>query len=91
MSMSVTERAIGWFQAEWGFRQGDAVRLYVRYGGNNGFSFGIRREQPWDIGDSVTKSGIIFFMSSDDLWHLEGKDIVIDYDAQDDDIIYDLI
>ena len=66
------------------------MRLYVRYGGSRGFSFGVRREQPLDIGDLVTESGINFFISSDDLWHLDEKDIVIDYDELEDDIIYQL-
>jgi len=78
-----------WFRNEWGLHPGDVIRLFVRYGGVNGFILGLRKDetvkQPCI---STTRDDITFFIAEADVWFLEGQSLLIDYDATCDDIVF---
>ena len=92
MKMTVTQPALEWFQSEWGFKSGDFIRVFVRYGGNStiheGFSLGIGKGEPKEAGISTTLQGITFYMEQDDLWYLNEKDITIDYLEKTDEVLF---
>jgi len=94
MNMTVTKPALEWFQSEWGFKSGDFVRVFVRYGGNStihaGFSLGIAKGDPQDIGLSVTIEGITFYMEQDDIWYVNGRQLVIDFEQKTEEILFSL-
>ncbi|XOS91734.1 hypothetical protein ACLMAB_25430 [Brevibacillus laterosporus] len=33
MSITITPQALAWFKKDWGFKSGDSIRFFVRYGG----------------------------------------------------------
>ncbi|MDQ0189041.1 hypothetical protein JI721_10505 [Alicyclobacillus cycloheptanicus] len=90
MKISVTETALQWFQSEWGFTSGDHVRVFVRYGGDGGFSLGVGKAKPDNVAVSETVAGIYFFVTADDAWYLNDKSLRIDYDEAADDIVYQI-
>jgi len=94
MNMTVTQPALEWFQSEWGFKSGDFVRVFVRYGGNStiheGFSLGIAKGEPKEIGMSVTLEGITFYMEQDDVWYVNGKQLVLDYQKENEELLFKL-
>ena len=94
MKMTVTQPALEWFQSEWGFKSGDYVRVFVRYGGNStiheGFSLGIAKEEPKEIGMFATIEGITFYMEQDDVWYVNDKELTIDYQQKTDELLFAL-
>lgn len=80
-----------WFTDEWGFRAGDYVRVYVRYGGSGGFSLGLSKTRPpRQAVAQFTADHITFYVDADDEWYFEGRDLEIDYLPNEDDIEYRL-
>lgn len=92
MKIIVTQQAVAWFEQEWGFRTGDFVRIFVRYGGHStvheAYSLGITREEPKEMAASTTERGITFYMEQDDLWYLNEKDLRIDVQPGTDEISF---
>ncbi|WP_040949149.1 HesB/YadR/YfhF family protein [Gorillibacterium massiliense] len=85
MKISVTDGAMNSFQKEWGVKEGDHMRVFVRYngGGSDPFCLGVTRDHPQDPRLLTEKQGISFFMEQWDLWSLDGKDLEIDGDGED--------
>lgn len=92
MELTLTRSAANWFQTELGAQNGDAIRLFVRYGAGTmvhpGFSLGVSVEQPADVGASTSTDGIQVFVRDDDLWYFDGHDLVIDWDPVEEDLRY---
>lgn len=92
MYISVTPSAIQWFLEEWGIQPGDTMRIYVRYGGSTSehpsFSLALNKASPNHIGLSTQAQGILFFIEESDIWYLNGKNLMIDYHQQADDIVF---
>lgn len=80
MKLIVTDTAVECFRKDWGYREGDFVRIYVRYsgGGEDAFAFGITRDDPRYPAISNDYGGITFFIEENDLWHLDGRDLTLD-------------
>lgn len=83
MQIKVSNKALNWYKNELSLHEGDCVRFFVRYGGFNcfvtGYSLGIKKEQPERPGIVLKKDGITFFMEEDDVWYLDQKDLVIEF------------
>lgn len=92
MKLTVTAQVLDWFKTDWRLTSGDAVRIFVRYGGSStvqtAFSLGITKEDPKEIGLSTTADGILFFMEQDDIWYLSDKDLTVDYKQATDEVIF---
>ncbi|TCZ80120.1 Fe-S cluster assembly protein HesB [Paenibacillus albiflavus] len=80
MNFNVTQPAIACFTKEWGFNEGDQIRIFVRYsgGGEDAFAFGIMKAAPVYPAVSVQHQNITFFIEANDLWYLDGKDLTLD-------------
>jgi len=81
MQIDVTDRAVACLKDEWGFAEGEQVRLYVRYagGGSDPYALGILKEQP--SGEEAFRTiagGIVFYIEERDVWFLQGKRLTID-------------
>ncbi|MGV3488341.1 MAG: HesB/YadR/YfhF family protein [Tuberibacillus sp.] len=84
----VTERAAHFYKREMGLQNGDALRLYVRYGGQGryGFSLGIEKaERKSKLIDKAEVEGITFWASHEDRWFLD--EIILDADENLNDVV----
>lgn len=79
MKITITEAAIQWFQDEMNVEAGDTIRFFARYGGNStihtGYSLGVTKEQPIEIGESVTIDEVVYFINESDLWYFKDYDL----------------
>ncbi|MFD2444006.1 HesB/YadR/YfhF family protein [Bacillus sp. CGMCC 1.16607] len=79
MKIEVTKDAADWYKSEMSLQNGDKIRFFVRYGGlstvQKGFSLGIEKEEPTDIGAKTTVEGILFYIEEKDLWYFDNHDL----------------
>ncbi|MCC8438560.1 HesB/YadR/YfhF family protein [Brevibacillus sp. M2.1A] len=94
MNLTVSLKAITWFKEDWGCQMGDSIRFFVRYGGastvQDSFSMGIAKEHPNNMGLTTVVSGITFYMEQDELWYINGKDLLVDYVPATDEVVFKL-
>ncbi|NRR21613.1 HesB/YadR/YfhF family protein [Brevibacillus sp. MS2.2] len=94
MNMTITKAAVAWFREEWGCKEGDSIRFFVRYGGvstvQDSFSMGIAKELPNEIGISKVEDGITFYMEKDELWYMNGRGLIVDYRPETDEVEFKL-
>lgn len=89
--MTVTTTALTCFQQEWGFDDGEHIRVFVRYisGGESPFGFGITRDRPFEPQLKTNAGRLVFFMESKDVWFLDGRSLTID--CRGEDIVFQLV
>jgi uncharacterized protein YneR len=79
MKISITEEAIKWFEEEMDAKKGDSIRFFARYGGNSsihtGYSLGVTKEKPINIGESITINEVLYFINETDLWYFKDYDL----------------
>lgn len=84
MKISISEDAAKWYKEELDLNDGDSLRFYIRYGGcsnvQKGFSLGVEKGIPNEIGSQAKKLGITFYIEKDDLWYFENQDVSIELD-----------
>ncbi|MFC4777438.1 HesB/YadR/YfhF family protein [Paenibacillus sp. GCM10023252] len=90
MKLSITAAAAERFRLEWGFQDNDQIRVFVRYSGgsSDAYSFGIMKDVPRYAAVTSQEQGIMFFMEQNDIWFLDGHDLVID--SEQDEIVFRL-
>ncbi|KIL36066.1 Fe-S cluster assembly protein HesB [Cohnella kolymensis] len=90
MELIVTPSALSCFKKEWGFGDGEIIRVFVRYvsGGELPFAFGITRDTPLDAAVTTVAEAVTFYMERKDTWFLEGKSLKID--SEGEDIVFQL-
>ncbi|MFF2878183.1 HesB/YadR/YfhF family protein [Gottfriedia sp. NPDC057991] len=75
MKITISEDALKWFKDEMNVKEGDTIRFFARYGGNStihkGYSLGVTKEQPVDIGESITIDNVVYFINETDLWYFK--------------------
>jgi len=83
----VTKRAAQFYKKEMELKDGDAVRLYVRYGGQGqyGFSVGIEKSEQNPIQDGTEIEGITFYADPDDRWFVDL--LTLDADEKLEDVV----
>lgn len=82
MKLTVTDAAVQCFLKEWEMKQGDHVRIFVRYsgGGEDAFALGIIKDEPQRVALEYEAGGIHFFIADNDAWFLDGQQLLIDSD-----------
>ncbi|WP_442600264.1 HesB/YadR/YfhF family protein [Neobacillus sp. D3-1R] len=89
MNIQITNEAAKWYKSEMLLKDGDKIRFFVRYGGHStvhrGFSLGVEKEEPFDMGASATVEGITFFIEEKDLWYFSDHDLLVHYNAKIDE------
>jgi uncharacterized protein YneR len=90
VELVITPSAISCFKGEWGFADGEVIRVFVRYvsGGEVPFAFGITRDTPLDAAVTTVAELLTFYMESKDIWFLEGKSLRID--CHGEEIVFNL-
>lgn len=85
MLLKVSDAAIDCFKKEWGFSEGESIRIFVRYvsGGKEPYALGITRDEPINAALSASAGGMRFYMESNDIWFLEDNDLEIDAAGED--------
>lgn len=74
-------------------KEGDQVRFFVRYGGcsnvQKGFSLGVSKDEPQQIGVSAEKDGITFFVEESDVWYFDGHDLLVTYNESAEEPVFE--
>ena len=87
MKLDVTERAVACLKEEWGFEDGEFIRVYVRYagGGSEPYALGILKERPGPDGAAlrVEAGGMTFFIEERDQWYVEQRRLTIDAQGEE--------
>jgi uncharacterized protein YneR len=85
MELSVTAAALDCFRNEWGFGDGETIRVFVRYvsGGEEPFALGISRDTPQEAALVARAGPLTFFMERKDVWYLDGRRLRIDCSGED--------
>lgn len=94
MKITITDEAIKWFEEEMEAKKGDHIRFFARYGGNStihsGYSLGVTKENPIDIGESITINDVVYFINETDLWYFKDYNLsVILNDKKELQFVYD--
>lgn len=95
MKLNVTEQAAQWYKDEMMLEGNEHLRFFVRYGGcsnvQKGFSLGINKDQPSNIGVKAEVNGLTFFVEEEDLWYFDGHDlkVVFNEEASEPEFIYE--
>lgn len=76
-----------------GLKDGDCLRFFVKYGGNNpfhpNFSLGVAKQEPEDIAISQMQEGITFFFEKEDEWFIEGLELMVDLKNGEAEFIFE--
>lgn len=93
MKIVVTDEAFNWFKKEMDIVPGDFIRFYARYGGSSpfheGFSLGMNRETPHEIGVESIVNGVHFYIEKDDQWFFNQHDLYVVVNKKIDEIAYE--
>jgi len=84
VELIVTPSALSCFKGEWGFDDGEVIRVFVRYvsGGEAPFALGITRDTPMDAAVRTEAERLTFYMERNDVWFLEGRSLKIDCEGE---------
>ncbi len=92
MKLTIDNKATDWYINELQLKKGDKVQFFVRYGGcsnvQKGFSLGVVKQNPEEVGSSVESKGITFFVENRDLWYFDDHDLHVDLDENVDEPIF---
>jgi uncharacterized protein YneR len=95
MEIIVDEKAASWYIDELQLQKGDTVQFFVRYGGcsnvQKGFSLGVVKQKPEDIGSSAESKGITFFVENRDLWYFDNHNLRVELDEEVDEPSFNYI
>lgn len=95
MKIIVSDEAYNWFKREMEIEKGDTIRFYVRYGGSSpfheGFSLGMNREEPHEIGVELEHDNVLFYIEKDDEWFFNEHDLHVHVNEQADELAYEYI
>lgn len=96
MNITVTDAASQWFKDEILLTDGDMVKFYVRIYGSSpvqeNYSLGFTIDS--DIKEdsvSTEKDGITFYVYEEDLWFFKDKNLVVDYDDENDEVKFEYV
>ncbi len=93
MNIVLTDQALQWFKQEMEVASGDTIRFYARYGGSSpiheGFSLGMTREEPINIGVKTVNDDVIYYIDEKDLWFFNDHSLYVDVDDTNDELKYE--
>ena len=93
MHIQISEEAFQWFDQEMEVETGEYVQFFARYGGSSplheGFSLGVRKEQPEQIAVSVEHDGVTYYIDQHDVWFFQEHDLHITLDEAMNELRFD--
>jgi uncharacterized protein YneR len=95
MHIHISNEAAKWYKTEMNLTNGDKIRFFVRYGGystiHSGFSLGVEKTDPIDVGANTLVEDILFFIEEKDLWYFENHDLQITYHDLRDEPVFEYV
>jgi uncharacterized protein YneR len=95
MELFVDEKAASWYINELQLQKGETVQFFVRYGGcsnvQKGFSLGVSKQVPEEVGSIVEVKGITFYVENRDLWYFDNHNLRVELDENVDEPIFNYI
>lgn len=92
MEILLSNEAMEWFRSEMEIEKGDYIRFYARYGGSSpfheGFSLGMNREQPHEMGVHVVVEGVHFYIEKADAWFFNEHNLIVNVDKGLEELSY---
>lgn len=92
MKIIVDPSAYDYLSKEMELEQGDAVRFFVKYGGESsiqeGFSLGITKDHPRHSLIHQFINGVDFFIEEDDQWYFDEYNLHVVYQQALEEIAY---
>lgn len=92
MEILLSNEAMDWFRNEMEVEDGDYIRFYARYGGSSpfheGFSLGMNREIPHEMGVHVIVEGVHFYIEKADAWFFNEHHLIVQVDKNLDELSY---
>ncbi|GAB0167791.1 HesB/YadR/YfhF family protein [Lysinibacillus sp. CTST325] len=93
MNIVLTDEALQWFKQEMEVESRDTIRFYARYGGSSpfheGFSLGMTREEPINIGVKTIIEDVTYYIDEKDLWFFNDHSLYVDVDVTNDELKYE--
>ncbi|MBB6730012.1 HesB/YadR/YfhF family protein [Cohnella zeiphila] len=88
MELAISPSALHVFRQDWGYGDGDSVRIFVRYvsGGPEPYGFGIMKDEPMDPAAVYRSDRLTFYIESKDIWFLDRNKLTVD--ERDGDIVF---
>ncbi|SDN32517.1 HesB/YadR/YfhF family protein [Alkalicoccus daliensis] len=88
MNLSISDKAVSFYQSEMNLYENDPLWLFVRVGGigSGGFSVGVAGETPDTEAVLIKKEGLHIYVTEEDVWYFEG--LTIDYDTDIEEITF---
>lgn len=84
MKIVLSDEAIHWFKDEMDVTPGEHIQFFARYGGNSplheGFTLGVRKEEPDELEVMVEKDGVHYYIERRDVWFFAEHDLHVDVD-----------
>ncbi|WP_423406926.1 HesB/YadR/YfhF family protein [Heyndrickxia sp. MSNUG] len=82
MKITIKDDAAAWYEKEMDLSAGGYLRFFVRYGGfstvQKGFSLGVSKEEPDNIGIKTEKNDVTYYIEEKDIWYFDGHDLIVD-------------
>jgi uncharacterized protein YneR len=92
MKIVITDDALQWFKVEMEATANDTIRFYARYGGSSpfheGYSLGMNRETPHEVGIETVRDDIHFYIEQADIWFFNEHDLIVSADETLDELQY---
>lgn len=93
LKILIANEAMEWFKEEMEAEAGDYIRFYARYGGSSpfheGFSLGMNRESPHEIGVETVLDDVHFYIEKADEWFFNEHDLHVSVDAALNELKYE--
>ena len=84
MKIVLSDEALNWFKEEMEVVSGDRIRFFARYGGasplHEGFSLGVRMEEPDEIAVETEHEGVRYYIERRDEWYFVEHDLHVNVD-----------
>lgn len=94
MKLTLTDKAVKWFEEGFPLAEGEAIRFFGKVYGktevHDGFSVGMKMADPDDF-EVIAKheeNGRTYFASKEDEWFFNGYDFEVDFDLDQEVPIY---
>lgn len=92
--LQISTDAFMFLEKEFELKEFDYVKFFVRLGGHGlskeGFTLGIIKDAPQELGIFTKINDVCFYFEKDDEWFLENQVLDVGYSQEEDGIVFNL-
>ena len=92
MKIVLSDEALDWFKEEMAVVSGNRIQFFARYGGasplHEGFSLGVRMEEPDEPAVETEDEGVRYYIESRDEWYFVEHDLHVNVNPNVDELTY---